>query len=156
MSKNVTDYDLTAFAEARSRFDLPTRIVVLLFGAGLLIEWTLLLRNLAGRLMAGAQAGSLVNTAVAAAGLAAGPALFLVCLYLGVVRLRKAPTSARVDAESLEFRYADGRTVSVRWNEPNINILVRDDRLNPRVNPLLAVDLKLRAGGPIPVPVGLA
>jgi hypothetical protein len=148
-----SEFDLSASSQRRYRFDAPGRWFSLAVGWGFVGLWLLLLPALLRRISLDFSAANYADLGVQLGFLAVGPLLGGYFTYLVFFRMRRGPTKLTVTPEGLEFGYLSGATRYLSWTDPRIRLVIRDDRHNPNVDSLLAIDLKLRGLGPVPISV---
>jgi hypothetical protein len=151
-SPAVTTFDISAYSSYKRRFDRPTRLVSIAIGLGTIVEWLVLLPSGVHALESRLASGSLLEGAVVVAVLAAGPCVAAFCAYMALVRLSEGPTAVQIDKRGVEFSFSGRPSITLRWDDPRLDLVIRDDLASSRVSPLLAVDVKLRGRAPVPIP----
>lgn len=152
-SQVARDFDLTQSSGYWYKLNLPGRILGFLIGNGFFALWLLLLGPLLWRAQAALHSGDAVGAVVQLGFLAIGPAIFVELNYIALTRMSKGPTRLRIDDRGLTFTYPNGKQTLLGWNDPRADLVFRDDRSNPSINPLVAIDLRLPGRARVPLPV---
>jgi hypothetical protein len=146
-------FDVTSNSAYRRHFDRVSRGVILVIGWGIFAEWLALLPSGVRVLRTAAVSGNLVMAGVAIAGLVVGPSILAFCNYLPLVRMSRGPDTVSVDGLGIELDFPNGRKVTVSWQDPRLDLVLHDDRSDPQVHPLIALDVELKGHAPFPIPL---